>query len=154
MRGFLICILLLGASVGAQGGASQYVHHVDRLVATPTPAGPLTLLADDAAWRADVPAGAIVFVEAHAAPGSAFLLRCAPLGSPDTVVLPAATRQGCLLGHAGPWRVVVDPALGVATNITVTFRGAHVDIHGIPAPFGLTLLRDGPGCVVPGACLP
>lgn len=155
MRGSLLIILLLGLAAPAWAGdASQFHHRVERLVASPTPAGPLTLLEDHAAWRADVPPGIVVLVEARSDGGALFALRCAPLAAPDALVLPAATRQACLLGSAGAWRVHVDPDAGAAVSVDVTFRGAFGDVGQAPAAFSLTLLRDGPACVVPGACLP
>lgn len=148
-----IVSLLVATSVLAAAGTHE-TRTLQRLVATPTPLGPATLLSDQAVWRVDVAEGTVVLVDASAGPNSPFYLRAHPLTSPEPTVGLPAFRQSFLLSPPGPWRVVVDPAAGAAVEITVTFRGSVSDVDGAPAAFTLTDLERGHGCVVPGVCLP
>lgn len=128
---------------------------VQRLVGTPTPLGPATLLSDQAAWRLDAPSGAVVLVDAASGPNSPFYLRVHRIGEPEPTVSYPATQQSFLIPAGGAWRVAIDPAAGAAVEITVSFRGAYTDIdRGAAAAFTLTELEKGRGCVVPGVCLP
>lgn len=128
-------------------------RRVERLVATPTPLGPLRALGDEHAWRVDVPPEAVVLVEARSGANAPFTLRAHPLGTAEPAWEPPAVAAARLLGP-GSWRVAVDPAAGAAVRIDVAFRGHLVDVGGAPASFAIHALEADQGCVVPGACLP
>lgn len=150
----LLALLVALPALAAPQPSSQ-TRTVDRLVAYPTPVGPVTLLDDGHAWEVGVPLGAQVFVHALGAPGSLFYLRSQGPGSPAMPPVAAPTQEdGATLGP-GTWRVTVDPAGGAAIHVEVTFTGAYGDLDGgAPAPFTLRDLKGGSPCVAPGACLP
>lgn len=158
MRGNAILILVLltlPALVGAAPPAATQIRTVERLVATPTPFGPLTVLADDHVWEVDVDVGRVVVVDALGSPGTLFHFRYHRAGTPEPGLeapVPSISRP---LHGPGTWRVVVDPAGGVANRIDLTFRGFVGDPDGgNPAPFALRDVKGSRPCVVAGACLP
>lgn len=148
----VLIVLALSAPAVASEVGTVFERRIERLVATPTPLGPALLLSDAAAWRIDVPASGVVLVEAHGSDTAPFYLRANR--SLSQVVLPASD-QAILLHQPGAWRVEVDPALGAAVDIRVTFRGfVGAEGQGTPLAFRITDLETGDGCVVPGVCLP
>ena len=151
-----ILVLLLVAPTLASGAtttATMQDRVVARSLATPAPLGPILLLADDARWRVDVPAEAVVQVTARGAAGSLFLLgRHAAGAAPADPEIP--TSYGVLLLPPGSWIVRVDPFAGAPFRADVRFEGFVVDVGGAPAAFTLTDLRNDRACVLPGACLP
>lgn len=158
MRGLPILTLVLLAALLAPALAdtsgTTHTRTVERLVATPTPLGPVTVLDDGHVWEVDVPAGAQVFVKAKGAPGSLFYLRWHGPVSPYPPPLAAPAAEDGATLPPGVWRVTVDPAGGAAVTVAVTFAGHHGDLGGPPASFTVRDVSGGNPCVVPGACLP
>lgn len=148
----LAIALLVSVPALAQTGTS-FERHVERLVASPTPLGPLLVASDSAAWRVDVPAEAIVVVVAEGDPATPFLLRAAREGAAQDALALPTTHAGFVLSQPGAWRVTVDPLAGVAVDIRVSFRGHVADDGGAPAAFTLTDVDDARGCIVPGVCV-
>ena len=147
-----VALLVAGGALAETG--SRFERHVERLVATPTPLGPVLLAGDEAAWRVDVPAQAVVLVEASGERTEPFLLRATREGAAQSSLALPTTHAGFLLGTPGAWIVSVDPLAGVAVDIHVLFEGYVADAPGAPAGFTLTDAERSPLCVVPGACLP
>lgn len=158
MRGApILATLLLALPLLASGAADTATTHtrtVDRVVAYPTPYGPVTLLDDGHVWEVDVPTGAQVFVHAKGAPGSLFYLRVHAAGAPSAPHVAAPTAEDGRTLPPGTWRVVADPAGGAAVKIVVTFRGHWADVDAAPAPFALHDVKGGSPCLLPGVCLP
>lgn len=148
----LAIALLVSVPALAETGTS-FERHVERLVATPTPLGPLLLAGDSASWRVEVPAEAVVVVEAAGELPAPFLLRAAREGAAQDALALPATHAGFLLSTPGAWVVTIDPLAGVAVDIRVTFRGHVADDGGAPAAFTLTDIEDARACIVPGVCL-
>ncbi|HUR69868.1 MAG TPA: hypothetical protein VM370_11540 [Candidatus Thermoplasmatota archaeon] len=133
----------------AQVGSAFDVH-VERLIASPTPAGPLILLNDEASWVITIPEPTEVLVEAQSAADEPFYLTTDCRAS--VIVLP--TSHDAVLCHPGVRRLQVDPAAGVDVDIIVRFRGHVVDLPGASSEFELVDRPASASCVVPGVCLP
>jgi len=133
--------------------ALAFERHVERLVATPTPVGPLLLARDDAGWRVEIPPETIVFVDARGDPTTPFLLRATREGATQSSLALPTTRAGFVLATPGAWIVNVDPLVGVAVDIEVHLRGYVTDEGGAPATFTLTDAPTRTDCIVPGVCL-
>lgn len=152
-RWCVVVIALVACAPALAESGTHFERHVERLVATPSPVGPVILLADDASWRLDVPTEAIVIVEAEGDAASPFLLRAAREGAAQDALTLPTSHAAFLLSTPGAWIVTVDPLAGVAVDIRVTFRGQVADDGGAPAAFTLTDVEDRRTCVVPGVCL-
>ena len=153
MRGAPLLLALLLCLPALAAPATTQTRTVERLVAMPTPLGPVTALDDGHAWEVDVPADAQVFVKAEGQPGSLFYLRWGRPDAPDRPALAPSQEGGATLSP-GTWRVTVDPAGGAAVRILVTFTGHYGDLDGgSPAPFTLRDVKGGNPCVLPGVCL-
>lgn len=151
-REILVVAILLAAGAPAMAATGvAFERHVERLVATPTPIGPVLVLSDRASWDVTLDAATILWVEAQAPDHSPFYLTT-DCGA--TFVTLPSSHDGRLCGKPGTWRVSVDPAGGAAVDITVRFRGHVGDLTGAPSPFTLTDVAADRGCVVLGACLP
>lgn len=152
----LIVLVLVSMPAVAEPISASYVErHVERLVARPSPVGPVRIASDEASWRVSVPSHAVVLVEAQGAADEPFVLRAGPAGSGsmDALVLPT-THAGFLLSTPGDWRVRVDPVAGVAVDILVTFEGRVADVDGARTAFTLDEEATSPLCVVAEVCLP
>ena len=156
MRGspILLAVLLALPALAAETTGPTHTRAVDRLVAYPTPLGPVTVLDDGHVWEVDVPQGTQVFVHAKGAPGSLFYLRWSAADAPAPPLLAAPAAEDAATLRAGTWRVAVDPAGGAAVSVQLTFTGTYADLHGAPASFTVRDVKGGSPCVVPGACLP
>lgn len=152
-RWWILAIALLVSVPALAETGTAFERHVERLVATPTPLGPLLLAADSASWRVEVPASAVVVVEAQGDAAAPFLLRASREGAAQDALALPTTHAAFLLSAPGAWVVTVDPLAGVAVDIRVTFRGHVADVGGAPAAFTLTDVDDERRCVVPGVCL-
>lgn len=140
------------AAVPAEG--AFFERHVERLVARPTPIGPITLYSDEASWSVRVPEHAVVLVEAIGNRTEPFVLRVGMEGAAeDSLILPT-THAGFALHTPGDWRVRVDPLAGVAVDIVVRFRGHVSDDAGAPAVFTLDEAQPRLYCVLGSVCLP
>jgi len=154
----LLALVLLAAPAmaeGASGTGTRFVERIERVVASPTPVRQFLLLSDAHVWRVDVPASGVVTVYAEGRESAPFWLRAERLDAgPSTALLPA-TRAGLILPAEGAWRVTLDPAAGVAVDISITFRGSAGGTGtGAPLPFTLTPLERGDACLFPSVCLP
>lgn len=148
----LVVVSLSVPAVDAEVGTA-FERHVERLLGTPTPIGPVLFLSDRATWEMELDAATVVWIEADAPGSSPFYLTtsCNSLA----VLLPS-THEGRLCSKPGVWRIDVDPAGGAAVDITVRFRGHVGDLRGAPSAFRLTNASadDDARCIVPGVCLP
>lgn len=156
LRRVMVAAIALATASSAPAFAqtgTAFDFHVERLVASPTPAGPVLLLSDAATWDLTLATPAIVWIDARATGGSLFLLTtdCGPLG-----VSAPASHDVRICSRPGTWKIQVDPAAGVAVDILVRFRGYTHDVGGAPAAFALegTSAPDATRCVVTGVCLP
>lgn len=150
----LALALMLSAPAVAAPVTSTFVErHVERLVARPTPIGPLTLGSDEASWRVSVPQHAIVVVEAVGNKTEPFILRAGRVGAAEDAMILPTTHAGFVLSTPGDWRVRVDPLAGVAVDIVVTFRGHVADGDGGPASFTLDDEPANPLCLFGSVCL-
>lgn len=138
----------------AETGTS-FERRIERLVASPTPAGPLLLMSDRASWRVDVPPSAVVVVEARGSDSAPFSFRAERVDAPSgSMVAYPTTHAGFLLSEPGAWRVSVDPLVGVKVDVRISFRGMTGGTGGGPASFTLTDLEVDKGCLFRGVCLP
>lgn len=133
---------------------TAFERRIERLVATPTPIGPLLLFSDRAAWRVDVPPSAVVLVEARGSDSAPFSFRAERLDEAGSAIAYPTTHAGFLLSESGAWRVAVDPLVGVKVDIRISFRGMTGGTSGGPAAFTLTDLEVDDGCLFRGVCLP
>lgn len=147
LAAFLVLVVLAPVGVHAASGTA-FDRHIERLVASPTPVGPLLLASDRAAWLVEVPGSAIVSVEAEGTTSAPFLFRAERVGERGSSFVLPTTHAGFLLSEAGAWRVSVDPLAGVQVDITVKFRSQT------GASFTLTDLELDRGCLFPAVCLP
>lgn len=144
---------LLVAPVFGETAAVQE-RHVQRLVASPTPAGPLTILSDDASWRIEIPAATVVRVDAQANARGQFYLSYHRENQAEPDLTFPASRQLALLPGPGAWIVRIDPAAGAAFDARVLFEGFVGDVDGARSPFTLVDLPRERSCPIAGACLP
>jgi hypothetical protein len=151
----LMVLLVATAPLAALAESGTFFERrIERLVASPTPIGPLLLGSDRAAWRVDVPESAVVLIEARGTGGAPFLFRAERMDEPGSSVLFPTTHAGFLLSEPGAWRVAIDPLAGVRVDIRITFRGMTGGTGGGPASFTLTDLQLDRGCLFAGVCLP
>lgn len=147
-RAFVLLIaILVGPAVAdaASETGDSFERRVSRLVGMPTPYGPLLLAGDSVSWRVDVPNGTLVHVHAAGAKTGPFYLRVEEVdAAPATFPVPS-TNAGFLV-PPGAWRLTIDPAGGVAVDITLRLVSA--------APFTLTPLAHDRACLLPSVCLP
>lgn len=150
----LSLLLLAPALHAASSTAAFHERRIDRLIATPTPAGPILLGSDEVRYRLDVPAHATVLVRADGTNTSFFHASFHRVGTatPD-ITFPTRHATFELPGPAS-WLVRIDPAGGGAFHARITFEGFVADVGGAPATFTLTDAGDDRACVVPGVCLP
>lgn len=144
----LLGLVLLATPVLAEGSSEtgdRFERRIERLVASPTPAGPLLLLSDAASWRVDVPNGALVHVEAEGSRTAPFYLRVDRMDAPPSTFPVPSSHSGYIVS-AGSWRVMVDPAAGANVDITLRMSSA--------APFTLTPIAHDRACLVASVCLP
>lgn len=147
-----LSLLLLGPVAAVSD--SFHERRVDRVVATPTPAGPIVLASDEVRWRVDVPAHATALVRAEGAAASWFHATFHLEGrSPPDARFPARAHAFELPGPAA-WIVRVDPAAGADFHARVTFQGFVSQVGGAPAAIGVEDAGNDRGCVTPGVCLP
>lgn len=126
--------------------------HIQRLVATPTPVGPLLVASDAVTWDLTLSDPTLVSIEVLSGQASPFILTTT-CGA--TVISTPSSHDGRICSRPGTWQVQVDPVAGVAVDITVRFRGHVIDIGGAASSFVITQTSgDDRGCVVPGVCLP
>lgn len=151
---FLLLIVLAAPTLAAPETGSAFERSIERLVATPTPVGPLLLGSDQSTWRVDVPLGAIVTVEANGTPTAPFYLRARTMGAAESSFALPTSHAGFFLAGPESWQVSVDPVAGVAVDITIRFRGHVGDATGAPALFTLTPITIERGCLFPSVCLP
>ena len=153
----LLALALLAAPALVADGPSEtgvrFDKRIERLVATPTPFGPLLALGDAAVWRVDVPSSAVVLVEAWGNDTAPFHFRFERTGSAPSTFFVPTTHAGAIL-TSGSWRVTVDPAAGVAVDIHVSFRGQAGGAGGGATPFTLTQIANDNPCLFPSVCLP
>lgn len=154
----LLVLTVLAAGLPFAGAGSttadQQQRDVSRLIATPTPLGPLDAWSDVWSWRVDVPSSAVVVVEAFSGQTSAFELRFHRAGDTQTSVSTPAMHQSIQLTN-GAWIVDLDPTLGANVNIHVRFDGHVGDANGARTPFTLTDLGSAGACFMPSqVCLP
>lgn len=142
---------LLADEAGETG--SRFDKKVERLVAMPTPIGPLLVLGDAAVWRVDIPASAVVLVEAWSEETSPFYYRYERMGSAPSTFFVPSTHAGSIL-PPGAWRVTIDPAGGVAVDINVRFLGQTGGVGGGPNEFTLTTIANDNPCLLATVCLP
>lgn len=147
----LLTLLIIPFSVAEDATGPAFDRYVDRLVGTPTPLGPARALSDRVAWNITLDDATIVWIEASASETSPFYLTTT---CSDVVFLGPSTHEGRLCSRPGTWRVEVDPAGGIAVNVTVRFRGHVGDLDGAPSPFRLVDAARDDACVVRGVCLP
>lgn len=152
----LLSVALLATPALATSGETGTVFErtIERIVATPTPAGPFVLASDARAWRVDVAEGRVVYVEAHGTESAPFYLHAEPMGQARAMFVPPASHAAYILGGPDPWRITVDPAVGADVRIKVRFVGVSSDVRGSPAAFTLTPIANDQGCIVPTVCLP
>lgn len=149
-----VALLLSAPAVAAPMQGAFFERHVERMVARPTPIGPVILYSDETSWKVSVPENATVLVEAKGDRTEPFVLRAGLDGAAeDSLILPT-THAGFALSTPGDWRVRVDPLAGVAVDIVVTFRGHVSREDGVPASFTLDEATPRPYCVLGSVCLP
>lgn len=146
----VVSLVILSVPADAEVGTA-FERRIERLVGSPTPLGPARALSDQAAWNITLDDATVVWIEARAAGQSPFFLTTDCSG---TVVFGPSTHEGRLCTRPGTWRVEVDPAGGVAVDITIRFRGHVGDLDGAASAFQLTDSLADEACVVPGVCLP
>lgn len=141
----------LAAAASVTG--TEQVRYVTRTLASPFPFAKVAFFSDQAAWRVDVDAGAVVVVDASSNDTAPFHLRFHRWDEPAPSSLVPSSRQAPSLAGPGAWRVEVDPAAGARVHIQVRFHGHIGDAEGRAWPFTLTDVARDPGCGL-GACLP
>jgi hypothetical protein len=140
--------------LGAGESGTHLTRHLDRLVASPTPLGPLVMLGDEGAWRVEVPEGVVVCVNAREDGAAPFTLRATHGDSTLASPVPSLAQSLTLPGPAA-WELRADPAFGADVHVTVDLRGAYVECGNQAAAFTLTDLPASPPCATEvGACLP
>lgn len=146
----LILLLALSVPAFASSGAA-FDERITRMVGTPTPLGPALVASDRSSWAITLDEVAYVVILAEAPLNSPFYLTasCVP-----AIITAPASRQSIACGSAGTHTIQIDPAGGVAIDITVRFRGHIADRSGAPYAFGFERTSGGLACVVPGVCLP
>lgn len=148
-----LAVMMSAPAVAAPVTATFVERHVERVVARPTPIGPITLGSDEASWRVSVPTHAIVVVEAIGNRTEPFVMRAARVGAAEDAMILPTTHAAFVLSTPGDWRVRVDPLAGIAVDIVVTFRGHVADGAGAPTSFTLTDEPADPLCIVGSVCL-
>jgi len=150
--GVPVLMLLIALSVPASADfGAAFEDRILRAVASPTPAGPALALSDRHAYSITLDGVAYVEIIAQSDPSAVFYLTASCV--PGLVAAPAS-RQSISCSSPGTHTIEVDPAAGVAVDITVQFRGHIGSRNGDPYPFGFARTAADAGCVVPGVCLP
>jgi hypothetical protein len=156
MRWVVMAVIALATAAPfiafAQTGVA-FDFHVERLVATPTPVGPVLLASDAAVWNITLSDPTIVWMDVRSDPTSPFLLT---MTCGDFAVTAPTSHDVRTCSRSGSWQVQVDPVAGVAVDIVVRFRGYASDVGGGASPFFIQTVAnpDPTRCVVTGVCLP
>lgn len=155
--GIALVLSLLAVAPALEAGTTTSAFHerrVDRLVATPTPVGPVLVAGDASRWLLDLPAETVVRVVATGGAAALFHLTWHLEGeAPPDVSFPARHQSFEVSGPAR-WIVRLDPAGGAGFHARITFEGFVSEAGGAPSAFALTDLGHDGACVVPGVCLP
>lgn len=149
----LLSVLAL-APVALSDAGALHERRIDRIVATPTPLGPVLAGSDEARYLLDIPESVVVEVRAEGPAHALFYLSHHRADRATRDLALPASYQTILVPGPGQWIVRVDPAGGADFHARLVFRGYVSDVGGAPGAFDLVDAgRDG-ACVVAGTCLP